>query len=55
MSEKLIEETIHTWSKAYCRPVSEDEAIEILTNAHRLAETLLQCEQVKYDQRHPPI
>ncbi len=54
MSEQLIQETIDTWSKAYCRPISEDEAIEILNNVRRLAETLLQCEQVKHDQDHPP-
>lgn len=54
MSEKLIQETIDTWSKAYCRPISEDEAIEILNNVHRFVETLLRCDLVKQDLDHPP-
>jgi hypothetical protein len=34
-------ETRRVWSRAYGREVSDTEAIEILVNVRRLAETLL--------------
>lgn len=47
LSEDRIQEAILVWSKAYRRPISEDDAIEILTNVRRLAEILLRAEEEK--------
>ena len=41
VSESLFMETRRVWSRAYGREVSDTEAIEILVNVRRLAETLL--------------
>jgi len=41
LSEDRIQETIRVWSKAYGRPICEDDAIEILTNVRRLTERLV--------------
>lgn len=43
--DALLAETIRVWSKAYRRQISEDEAIEILTNVKRLGEALLQAKR----------
>lgn len=43
--DALLAETIRVWSKAYRRPISEDEAVEILTNVKRLGEALLQAKR----------
>ncbi len=46
LSDKRIAETRRVWSKAYGRVISEEEAVEILTNVRRLAEVLL-CAEVE--------
>ena len=43
ISDELLAETIDVWSEAYGRPVSDDEAVEILMNVKRLGEVLLQA------------
>ncbi len=47
LSDERIAETRRVWSKAYGRVISEDEAVEILTNVRRLAEVLLRIEEEK--------
>ena len=47
LSDERIAEARRVWSKAYGRVISEDEAIEILTNVRRLAEVLLRAEEEK--------
>lgn len=47
LSDERIAEARRVWSKAYGRVISEDEAIEILTNVRRLAEILLRAEEEK--------
>jgi hypothetical protein len=44
ISDERIAETRCVWSKAYRRVISDDEAIEILTNVRRLAEILLRAQ-----------
>ena len=41
ITDELMAHTRKVWSKAYGRPVSQDEAIKMLLNVKRLAETLL--------------
>ena len=41
ISDELLAETVDVWSEAYGRPVSEEEAVEILMNVKRLGEVLL--------------
>ena len=43
ISDKLLAKTIDVWSVNYDRPISEDEAVEILMNVKRLAEVLLEA------------
>lgn len=45
LSDERIAETRRVWSKAYGRVISQDEAIEILTNVRRLAEVLFKAEE----------
>ncbi len=47
LSDERIAETRRVWSKAYGRVISEEEAVEILTNVRRLAEVLLRIEEEK--------
>ena len=47
LSDERIAETRRVWSKAYGRVISEEEAMEILTNVRRLAEVLLHIEEEK--------
>jgi hypothetical protein len=47
LSDERIAEARRVWSKAYGRVISQDEAIEILTNVRRLAEVLLRAEEEK--------
>lgn len=47
LSDERIAEARRVWSKAYGRVISDDEAIEILTNVRRLAEILLRAEEEK--------
>ena len=41
ISDELLAETIDVWSENYDRPISEEEAVEILMNVKRLGEVLL--------------
>jgi hypothetical protein len=43
ISDELLAETVEVWTEAYGRPVSEDEAVEILLNVKRLGEVLLRA------------
>jgi hypothetical protein len=47
LSDEQIADTRRVWSKAYGRVISEEEAIEILTNVRGLAEILLRAEEEK--------
>ncbi len=47
LTDERIAEARRVWSKEYGRVISEDEAIEILTNVRRLAEILLRAEEEK--------
>jgi len=47
LSAERIAEARRVWSKAYGRVISEDEALEVLTNVRRLAEILLRAEEGK--------
>lgn len=47
LSDERIAEARRVWSTAYGRVISEDEAVEILTNVRRLAEVLLRAEETK--------
>jgi len=47
LSDERIAEARRVWSKAYGRVISQDEAVEILTNVRRLAEVLLRAEEGK--------
>ena len=43
ISDELLAKTIDVWSINYGRPISEDEAVEILMNVKRFAEVLLEA------------
>lgn len=43
ISDELLVKTIDVWSRNYGRPISEDEAVEILMNVKRFAEVLLEA------------
>jgi hypothetical protein len=43
ITDELLAETIDLWSESYGRPISEDEAVEILMNVKRLGEVLLRA------------
>lgn len=45
ISDELLARTQQVWSKAYGRPVSEEEAVEILRNVKQLAEVLLEAKR----------
>ncbi len=45
LSHERIAEARRVWSRAYGRVISEDEAVEILTNVRRLAETMLRAQE----------
>ncbi len=47
LSDERIDEARRVWSKAYGRVISQDDAVEILTNVRRLAEVLLRAEEEK--------
>lgn len=47
LSEERIAEARRVWSAAYGRVISEEEAIEILTNVRRLAGVLLRIQEGK--------
>lgn len=54
MTDELIGRTRTVWSRAYGRPLSEAEAIEILSNVRRFAEVTirLQRERQRHERRH---
>ncbi len=41
VSDELLQDTIEVWSKAYRRPISVDEAVEILGNVKHFASALM--------------
>jgi len=43
ITDELLARTIDVWSANYGRPISKDEAVEILMNVKRLAEVLLEA------------
>ena len=45
ISDALLDETVEVWSNAYGRPISEEEAVEILQNVKRLGEALLKAKR----------
>ena len=45
ITPELLEKTQRVWSKAYRRPVDEEEATTILANVRRLAEVLLKAKR----------
>ena len=45
LTDERIAEARRVWSKAYGRVISDEEAIEILTNVRRLAEVLVRAEE----------
>jgi len=40
---ELIEDTRRVWSKRYGRPITSEEAVEILVNVKRVAEAFLKA------------
>ncbi|HEY4313618.1 MAG TPA: hypothetical protein VGN12_29465 [Pirellulales bacterium] len=47
LSGERIAEARRVWSKAYGRVISDEEAVEILTNIRRLAEVVVRAEEEK--------
>ena len=45
ISDELLAKTRRVWSKAYGRPVSTEEAVEILMNVKHMAETLIKAKR----------
>lgn len=45
VSDGLLAKTKQVWSSAYGRPITEDEAMEILMNVKHLAEALAKAKQ----------
>lgn len=41
ISDELLQDTIDVWSNAYGRPITADEAIEILGNVKHLASAIM--------------
>ncbi len=50
ITRELLQDTCTVWSRAYGRPVSEDEALEILHNVKRLAEVLINVQRERRDE-----
>ena len=50
ISDALLAETIELWSESYGRPISEDEAVEILMNVKRMGELLLRLRREGNDE-----
>jgi hypothetical protein len=50
ITPELLQETCAVWSRAYGRPVSEDEAMQILHNVKRLAEVLINVQRERRDE-----
>ena len=45
ISNELLAQTQRVWSRAYGRPIGEEEAAEILTNVKHLAQALMKAKQ----------
>jgi len=45
ISDELLAKTQEVWSEAYNRPVSEEEAVEILMNVKHMAEALMEAKR----------
>lgn len=45
MTDELVEDTRRIWSPVYGRDISKDEAMEMLTNVKRFAESLLNIQR----------
>ncbi|MEZ6152373.1 MAG: hypothetical protein R3C09_19915 [Pirellulaceae bacterium] len=45
LTDERIAEARRIWSKAYGRVISQEEAVEILTNVRRLAEVLIRADE----------
>ncbi len=45
VSDDLLAHTIDVWSRAYGRPVTTQEAMEILMNVKRFAELLIRAKE----------
>ena len=45
MTDELVDDTQRIWSPIYGRDVSKEEAMEMLTNVKRFAETLLKIQR----------
>jgi hypothetical protein len=45
ITDDLLVETRRVWSKTYGRVIADEEAIEILMNVRRFAETMLRAEE----------
>ena len=43
--DALLAETVEVWSECYGRPVSEEEAVDILVNVRRLGEAILKAKR----------
>ena len=43
ITDEWIERAIDVWSEVYGRPISEDEAVEILVNLKRLIDVMLKA------------
>lgn len=43
ITEELLDETCRVWSKAAGRPITDDEAVEILLNVRNLAYALIRA------------
>ena len=48
ISDELLAKTVDVWSANYGRPISDDEAVEILMNVKRMAEVLLETRKEVY-------
>jgi len=47
VSDRLLARTIDLWSRAYQRPLTTQEAMEILMNVKRFAELLIRAKEGK--------
>ena len=45
VSDELLEKTVEVWSKAYGRPITTQDAMEILVNVKRFAELLIRVKE----------
>jgi hypothetical protein len=55
ISKELLQETQELWSESYGRPISQDEAIEILFNVKRMGELLLRLRREAVNDKPLPM